>query len=310
MGTFKVTDIEILIVMPILQRLMWADQDTRAKLQAFGVNVLPVNFYSNTPSIEDIRNSYEYTTDEPPYCNGQVFDERRLRQMLEEILQFSAEFNPPIEGDEENCRRFFWHNSQFSYSDAMSYYCFIRLLQPSTIVEIGSGFSTLVALEAVEKNCTGVVHCIEPFPREFLKRDNRIRLHAIKAQDIQQGFLNDILQDNDVLFIDSTHTVKTGSDCLHIYLRLLPQIRRKIFVHVHDVFLPFGMPKDWLLDHQRFWTEQYLLLAFLLDNPKASVLYGSNYNAKWNLSLMKKLMGGKYPLGGGSLWFKYDGTLS
>jgi len=310
MSKFEVTDEEILIVGPILQRLMWADKDTRAKLQAFGVNVLPINFYSNTPSIEDISSSYEYSTDEPPYCNARIFDQKRLRQTLEQILRFSAEFNPPVEGDEESCRRFFWHNSQFSYSDAMSYYCFIRLLQPSTIVEIGSGFSTLIALEAIEKNRTGVVRCIEPFPLEFLKKDNRITLDATKAQDIQPEFLNAILQDNDVLFIDSTHTVKTGSDCLHIYLRLLPEIRRNIFVHVHDVFLPFGMPKDWLLDRQIFWTEQYLLLAFLLDNPKASVLYGSNYNAKWNSSLMETLMGDKYPSGGGSLWFRYDGNVS
>jgi len=90
---------------------------------------------------------------------------------------------------------------------------------------------------------------------------------------------------------------------------LLPEIRRNVFVHVHDVFLPFGMPKEWLLDRQIFWTEQYLLLAFLVDNPKASVLYGSNYNAKWNSSLMEKLMGGKYAFGGGSLWFRYNGNL-
>jgi len=176
-------------------------------------------------------------------------------------------------------------------------------------VEIGSGFSTLVALEAIERNRAGVVHCIEPFPREFLKRDDRITLHAVKAQDIRPEFLNDILRDNDILFIDSTHTVKTGSDCLHIYLRLLPEIRRNVFVQVHDVLLPFGLHKEWLLNQQIFWTEQYLLLAFLIDNPKASVLYGGNYNAVWNSSLMEKLMGSKYQFGGGSLWFTYNGNL-
>lgn len=305
----EVTDKEISMVGPILQRLMWADKETRAKIQKFGVNVLPINFYSNTPSLEEIKSSYEYTTNEPPYFNAQVFAQEKLRHTLEEILEFSTEFNPPLDGDAETCRRFFWQNSQFSYSDAMSYYCFVRMVRPASIIEIGSGFSTLVALEAIEKNRTGTVHCIEPFPRDFLKKEGRITLHTIKAQDIQLGFLNDVLQDNDILFIDSTHTVKTGSDCLHIYLRLLPEIRRNIFVHVHDVFLPFGMPQNWLLNRQIFWTEQYLLLAFLIDNPKASVLYGSEYNAKWNSLLMEKLMEGKYPFGGGSLWFKYNGNM-
>ena len=81
-----------------------------------------------------------------------------------------------------------------------------------------------------------------------------------------------------------------------------------MFVHVHDVFLPFGLPQQWLLDLQIFWTEQYLLLAFLTDNPKASVLYGSNYNAHWNKALMDEWMGGKQPSGGGSLWFENDGA--
>lgn len=304
-----VTDKEIALVGPLLQRLIWADKETRAKIQKFGANVLPINFYSNTPSLDEIESSYEYTTSEPPYFNARVFVQETLRQTLEGCLAFSTEFNPPLVGDEETCMKFFWQNGQFSYSDAMSYYCFARMARPANIVEIGSGFSTLIALEAIEKNRAGTVHCIEPFPRDFLKKDNRLTLHTVKAQDIQPEFLNDILRDNDILFIDSTHTVKTGSDCLHIYLRLLPALRRNIFVHVHDVFLPFGMPQGWLLDRQIFWTEQYLLLAFLIDNSKASVLYGSTYNAKWNSLLMDKFMGGKYPPGGGSLWFRYNGTV-
>jgi PAS domain S-box-containing protein len=304
----KETDKLILAVGPILQHFMWANKETRAKIQRFGANILPINFYSNTPSIEEIESSYEYTTTEPPYLNPSVFAQETLQRTLEQLLQFEPEFNPPLEGDEENCRQFFWKNSQFSYSDAMAYYCFLRLLRPSTIVEIGSGFSTLVALEAVTANRGGLIHCIEPFPRPFLRDNDRIILHTAKAQDLLPEFLNDTLQDNDALFIDSTHTVKTGSDCLHIYLRLLPKIRRNIFIHVHDVFLPFGLPQEWLLTRQIFWTEQYLLLALLMDNPNASVLYGSNYNATWNPSLMEKFMGGKYPFGGSSLWFKYNGV--
>ena len=296
------------LVGPLLQRLVWSDRQTKAEIQKYGVNLLPINFYSNTPSIEEIENSYEYTSQEPPYLIPGIFDEHRFEEVLKQLLPFSAEFDPPSEGDENNCQRFFWKNSQFSYSDAMAYYCFVRQLQPAHIVEIGSGFSTLIALEAVQKNGAGEVHCIEPYPREFLKNNPALDLHTLKAQDVDSDFLNSLLHDNDILFIDSTHTVKTGSDCLHIYLRLLPMIRRDIFVHVHDIFLPYGMPKDWLLDQQIFWTEQYLLLAFLLDNPKVTVLYGSNYNAQYNASLMETWMGGKAACGGGSFWFKYNGA--
>ncbi len=302
-----VTDQEIATIGPILQRLMWADRATRAKVQRFGVNVLPINQYSNTPSIAEIEGSFEYVAGEPPYLDSGIFDHARCRSTLQTLLPFAAEFAPPVDGDPDTCRNFFWKNDQFSYSDAMAYYCFIRQAEPRSVVEIGAGFSTLVALAALEKNGAGRMHCIEPFPRPFLRADERVSLRTVRAQDVGADLLNDLLTDGDVLFIDSTHTVKAGSDCLHIYLRLLPQIRRRILVHVHDVFLPFAMPQSWLLDQQLFWTEQYLLLAFLLDNAKASVLYGSTYNADRNAPAMTELMHGRYPAGGGSLWFRYDG---
>lgn len=101
----------------------------------------------------------------------------------------------------------------------MAYYCFIRKFRPHTVLEIGSGFSTLIAIEAVRKNGTGQVICIEPYPRPFLEKHTDIQLRKQKAQDLSAAVLDGLLQDGDIFFIDSTHTVKTGSDCLHIYSR-------------------------------------------------------------------------------------------
>ncbi len=309
MSTDKPTDENIRAIGSMLQKLSWADRETRAKVQAYGVDVIPLNYYSNIPSIEEVDNSFEYKDGAPPY-GTEIFEPYTIKKTLLQLMEYSAEFAPPVEGSESNPSTFFWKNGLFSYSDAMSFYSFVRLAKPASIVEIGSGFSTLVAIKGIEKNKFGTIHCVEPYPREFLKTEKRINLHTMKAQEITSKFLNGILKDDDILFIDSTHTVKTGGDCLHIYLRLLPQIKRNIYVHVHDVFLPFGMPKDWLVESQRFWTEQYLLYAFLIDNPKAQVLYGSNYSATFNADLLNQMMGGKYGSGGGSLWFRYNGALS
>ena len=190
----------------------------------------------------------------------------------------------------------------------MAYYCFIRLFRPRTIIEIGSGFSTLVALEAIRRNGSGRVICIEPYPRPFLANNDQITLIRKPAQTLSADELNGWLGDGDFLFIDSTHTVKTGSDCTHLYLRLLPQLRRNLLIHAHDIFLPFGLPMDWLLNKQIFWTEQYLLLAFLTDNPKARVLFGSSYHDAFQKPRLDQFMGGKWPSGGGSFWFRYDGA--
>lgn len=304
----KVSPEVIRLVSGILQRLTWSDHETRKEVERYGVSVLPVSFYSNVPSLQEVEESFEYTSQEPPYLDCGLFDRERLAGLLGELLPYAAEFDPPRQGDEETCTGYFWGNSQFSHSDAMSYYCFLRRLRPRTILEVGAGFSTLVALEAIRRNGAGRIVCVEPFPRPFLEHDPRLTLVREKAQHLDVGFFQDHLADGDVLFIDSTHTVKTGSDCLHLYLRILPRLGRDLVVHAHDVFLPFGLPIDWLRDRQIYWTEQYLLMALLLDNPRARVLFGSAYHQAYNRALLDRLMGGKWTSGGASFWFEYSGA--
>jgi hypothetical protein len=299
--------------LPVLQELLqlvW-NRDRRAALEASGLTVSPVNFYSSIPSIQQTMDSFEYQHgNPPPYLDARLFDAERMRAELASLLPYTSEFEPPTDGDEETCTNYFWGNSQFSYSDAMSLYAYVRRIQPKSIVEIGAGFSSLVSLEALRRNGTGRLLCIEPYPRPFISRmhtEGALDLQGIRAQDVTAELLNSTLADGDILFIDSTHTVKTGSDCLHIYLRLLPYIEKKIFVHVHDIFLPFGLPMNWLLDSQIYWTEQYLLMAFLIDNPRVKVLYGSAYNAHFNVEPLREQTHGRTTPGGSSFWFEYDG---
>ncbi|NWD72543.1 class I SAM-dependent methyltransferase [Pseudomonas gingeri] len=306
----NVTDKEFTTALPIMQKLLWADPQDRARLQEQGLNVTPSNFYSSTPSISEIASSYEYNEPEPPYLNCGIFDQEKLRAELVELIPYSVDFTPAEVGDAETCTSYFWNNGQFSSSDAMSYYAFVRRVRPNKIVEIGSGFSSLIALEALRKNGVGTLSCIEPFPRPFitsLGKEGALELLDHPAQDVSVQMLNSMLDDGDILFIDSTHTVKSGSDCLHIYLRLLPKITKKIFVHVHDVFLPFGLPKRWLIDHQIYWTEQYLLLALMIDNPRTKLLFGSAYHQHFNDDLLTEFMRGRSKNGGGSFWFEFDG---
>jgi len=292
-----------------MQKLVWEKKEVRREIQKQGINVIPANYYSSVPSIDEIEQSFEYQDGDPPYLNTIVFNADRLREFLTMLIPFAAEFSPPSSGDEKTCSAFFWDNSQFTSCDAMAYYAFIRKMKPKHIVEIGSGFSTLVAIEALKANGTGRITCIEPFPRSFLMEREDIDLRRIKAQDVTSDQLNSLLDDGDVLFIDSTHTVKTGSDCLHIYLRLLPAIRKNVYVHIHDIFLPFGLPQHWLLDLQIYWTEQYLVAAWLQDNPKTKVLFGSMYHRHFNKGLMDDLIHGRYQMKGASFWLEYRGAL-
>jgi len=105
--------------------------------------------------------------------------------------------------------------------------------------------------------------------------------------------------------IDSTHTVKEGSDVIHIICKLLPKINKKVYVHFHDIFLPFCFPEDWVVGESRYWEEQYLIYAFLLGNKNTKVLYGSALCAHYFPELMTNFTYSKFP-GGGSIWFELN----
>jgi hypothetical protein len=235
-------------------------------------------------------------------------DEQALRRELESLLPFAQEFSPPASSaGMEDGARYTWDRKLFSYCDAMAYYCYVRKLKPRTVLEFGSDYSTLVALEATKANGSGRIVCVEPFPREFLKHKD-IELKVQLAQSVSAEYLNDTLRDGDILFIDSTHTVKAGSDCLHLYLRLLPKLKRDVVVQVHDIHLPFAFPKEWTLRRQTYWTEQYLLLALMQDNPRVRILCPIAHLEWKDRTLLERLMDGKYEIGGRSFWFEYRGA--
>lgn len=283
----------------LLQKLLYSPSEVRKRLQAYGVNLVPSSFYSEVPTIEEIEDSFR---PERLVKYESIFDNKIILNNLSDLAKFSSEFDAPHKEAEPGM--FFWENSQFSYSDAMSYYCMIRSKHPRHIVEIGSGYSTLVALMATRKNGFGEITCIEPYPRDFLKTLG-VNLIEKKVQSVAIDFFNSVLtEDGDFLFVDSTHTVKHGSDCLDIYLKIIPSISRECFIHAHDIFLPRSFSKEQLRDEQIYWTEQYLLYAYLLENRRTEVIYSSSYADMEMKGLLDAFMAGKYGSGGGSLWFR------
>jgi hypothetical protein len=238
-----------------------------------------------------------------PYDDPVVFDRELLREELKKLVGFSAEFTPPAHADEPTS--YGWDSGMIGLSDAMAYYAMIRSRRPEVVLEVGSGSSTLIASEAVKRNGSGRIVCVEPYPRDFL-RDLDVELVESPVQDLPPAWFSDQLTEGSILFIDSTHAVKVGSDCLHLYLRVLPSLRERLVVHVHDFNLPRGTPHEWIR-HRVFWTEQYLVFAYLLGNRQTRVLYGSVANNIWFPDLMRELMHGRAAAGGGSLWFEQDG---
>lgn len=302
----KIRDTGTVLSLPVLVRMakqvMW-DSKAREELQKQGVSISPANFYNDIPTIEELRNGFE-TREAAPYLM-EFFDEAAQQRMLAAMMPFAGEFDPPQEPSEDGLR-YGWKNGMFSNLDAMAYYCMLRHFQPRRVLEIGSGHSTRVALQALDRNGSGELLSIEPYPSDAL-RNMPITLQTGFAQDFGPEFFNDQLADGDVFFIDSTHTVKASSDCCHLYLRILPQLRRNVIVHVHDIALPQGINVNNAIERQIYWTEQYLLAALLCDNPKAEFLLGAVFANLRARSTVEQLMGGKARPGGGSFWFRWNG---
>jgi len=171
------------------------------------------------------------------------------------------------------------NNRAFGPGDAEYWYQLIRHKKPRRIVEIGSGYSTLMAIKATERNglegsdCEHV--CIEPFEVPWLEKTG-IAVLREKVEDA--GFdAFSVLDDGDILFIDSSHMIRPGGDVLFEYLELLPVLKKGVIVHIHDIFTPADYPENWLKGRVRFWNEQYLLEAFLTHNPDWEIIGALNY---------------------------------
>ncbi len=177
--------------------------------------------------------------------------------------------------------RYYYDNGWFESGDAEFYYSLIRLLKPQTIIEVGSGFSSLIALEAIATNqlqqpgytCRHV--CIEPFERPWLQQ---LHVELIRTP-VERCDINLFhhLKTNDILFIHSSHVIRPQGDVLYEYLEILPQLAAGVFIHIHDIFTPKDYLSEWLIEKNRFWNEQYLVEAFLSFNSHFEVVGALNY---------------------------------
>lgn len=179
--------------------------------------------------------------------------------------------------------RYGYANTTYAEGDAEILYNMIRHFRPQRIVEVGSGQSTLMALEAIAANrledagyqCR--VTCIEPYEQPWLER---LGVEVIrKPVETCPDDLVRSLRAGDIFFIDSSHVIRPQGDVLHLFQRLLPQVAPGVLVQVHDVFTPRDYPASWVIDDRRLWNEQYLMEAFLAFNREFEVLLAVNWLA-------------------------------
>jgi hypothetical protein len=151
---------------------------------------------------------------------------------------------------------------------------------------------------------------IEPYPERlfsFLKDadKNTATVLVNKVQEVPlDPFL--ALEENDILFIDSSHVVKVGSDVNHLVFEILPRLKKGVWIHFHDIFFPFELPQHWIVDHKKFWNESYLLRAFLMNNDSYEITLFNTFLQKtfrsWFDQEMPECLLGEDPTG--SIWIR------
>jgi hypothetical protein len=222
------------------------------------------------------------------------------------VHKFAAELSDfPVQQPSEGPPVFHWENSEFSHHDAVLYYSILRAHRPRRVVEIGGGFSTLLASAAAMRNGATEVVCVEPYPRPFLSAGlPRVALMGMPVQEAPMSTF-DALGEGDVLFYDGTHVAKTGSDVNHVLLRILPRLAPGVFVHVHDIFLPFEYPREWL-EQRLYWNEQYVLAALVSHSRKFQVLAANHFLMREAIDRLYRLSVPGIPLktGGASFWMR------
>jgi predicted O-methyltransferase YrrM len=273
----------------------------------FGAWVPPGHFYSPYPDLAefDKRATQLLSADNRP--TGIDLREDEQLELFGELADLIDDVDFPA--DRGDTYRYYLDNPAYAWSDGLILHAMLRHVRPRRVVEVGSGYSSAMLLDTTEHWLDPGVELtfVEPYDellRSLLRRgdDKRVTILDVGVQDVPLDLFRE-LGAGDILFIDSTHVVKAGSDVNHLFFEVLPNLAPGVVVHLHDIFFPFEYPAPWVREG-RAWHEAYLLRAFLMYNPAFEIVWWQNL--MW--SRHRAVLEGRVPAlaknPGGNLWLR------
>lgn len=267
----------------------------------------PGHFYSPLPSIIQAKKYFETDRNCPTTIPGiNLRDEEQLT-LLRRFSYFRDDI--PFSEDQNKISRYYYSNNYFGAGDSIIAYCMIRNYKPEKIIEIGSGFSSAAMLDTVD-SLTGYTTnftFIEPNAGRLLNllsEEDRKSCRVIEAavQSIAPELFSS-LSKNDILFIDSSHISKLGSDLNFLLFDILPNLKPGVIIHFHDIIWPFEYPKEWIMQGIS-WNEAYLLRAFLSFNDSFEILYFNSFIGHCYPDVLEEYFPRCSKHTGGSMWLR------
>jgi predicted O-methyltransferase YrrM len=270
----------------------------------------PGHFYSPIVDVSEVHERFWRRASQPTPASlpGIAISLSSQTQIWQQMLPFLWKI--PFGPEKSTKFRYHFENPSYSYGDGSVLYSMLRLFSPQRVIEIGSGYSSACTMDTIDHYLDGrvAVTFIEPYPsllRQTLGNDTlgRSTLHESAVQDVPLTVF-DGLKNGDILFIDSTHVIKTESDVCQELFDILPRLAPGVLIHFHDVFWPFEYPTSWVLEENRSWNELYGLRAFLMNNNQFEIIFFNDYFARFKRDLIQAT----YPMflknTGGSLWLR------
>ncbi len=278
--------------------------------EQFGFHVTLSHFYEPIPEISSLdENVWNKKT---KLIGIDINEEEQISLLNSFKNQFQIEYKAIPREKPTQTNQYYIKNGSFESVDGEILYCMIRYFKPQTVIETGSGFTTLLSSQALLKNIeeSGLKSkfiAIEPYPSNFLKLGlpGFVKLISKKIQEIPLSFFSE-LKENDILFIDTSHVVKIGSDVQYLFLEVIPRLSKGVIVHIHDIFLPSEYPKALITKSFRFYNEQYFLQSFLTFNKHYKIIWAGSYMHLTHPSKLKEAFSSynkslNWP---GSFWIK------
>ncbi|MBN1845665.1 MAG: class I SAM-dependent methyltransferase, partial [Sedimentisphaerales bacterium] len=268
----------------------------------------PGHYYSPIPDLHYVQmHRSELFARDKTSCPGIHLNVQKQLGLIKELAMYYSEL--PFSGNREKGKRYYYNNSYFGCGSAVILYSLMRHFLPRRIIEIGSGYSSAAMLDVNDCffNQSIKFSFVEPYPDRLLSlltESDRAK-HTIYA-DIVQNVQSSVFAElgvNDILFIDSSHVAKIGSDVVYLVTEIMPTLPKGVIVHIHDIYWPFEYPEDWVMSG-RGWNEAYLLKAFLQFNDSFEVLLFNSYLAIHQQDIMTKYLPLFLPKSGSSLWIR------
>jgi predicted O-methyltransferase YrrM len=262
---------------------------------------------STIPSMKFILNNCDSifvdSIDEP---DGIQMNEGVQISLAEDFMAHYGDFSPPAEKSSD-CL-YFYKNNMFGFNDGFALYSFIRKYCPKRIVEIGSGFSSALMIDTCDKfNHNAELTFVDPWSINVLDviKSNKSNLtvnYLRKEIQLIDLSLFGSLDANDIVFIDTSHALKIGSDLSFIFYKILPLLRIGVIVHIHDIWYPFEYPRSMVLEG-RIYNEAYFVRSFLQFNKSFEILFFGSFLELRHKNIFDQ-MPGYFKDSGKSLWLR------